>query len=339
MIKFKNILLCAIIFSSFLTLIIFNKTVVEGALDGMVICAQRIIPSLFPFTVVAVFLYNGRYIDSLTPKSEAGQKFIIFIISCLGGFPIGAKIISEAYNGGRISRTTAENMLCCAINAGPAFCVSVVGVIYYSNQIGIIIFISSIISALQIYFIFNKKSELPQTKSRSTVSFTENFVYSVSSAAAAMLSVCAYIVIFSSIINLVDTYFTDNVFKNVLLGTLEVTTAVANSKSVYLSCFFIGFSGISIIMQVISLTKCFKPNIIKIIISRILNGLLLTFNAFLLIKIFKIKLDVISNGYLAMPLLSQGNVAFSILFLITCACLIYCIRDKKYSGKLRKDIF
>lgn len=339
MIKFKNILLCIIIFSLFLTLIMFNKTVVEGALDGMVICAQRIIPSLFPFTVVAVFLYNGRYLDSFVSKSEAGQKFIIFIISCLGGFPIGAKIISEAYNGGRISRTTAENMLCCAINAGPAFCVSVVGNIYYSNQIGIIVFASSVISALLIFLIFNKKSELPETTNHSPGSFTENFVYSVSSAAAAMLSICAYIVIFSSIINLVDTYFTDNVFKNVLVGTLEVTTAVTNSKNIYLSCFFIGFSGISIITQVISITKCFKPNIFKIILSRILNGLLLTSNAFILIKIFKIKVDAISNGYIAKPFLSQGNFMFSILFLITCACLIYCISDKKYSGKLTKDIF
>ncbi len=341
MLKLKNSLMCVTVVVVLVALITFSDSAINGAVNGMIICSQRIIPSLFPFTAVSVFLYNGCYLEALLNKVKYKQQLIIFTVSCLGGYPIGAKLIAEAYSCDKINGSDAEKMLCYCVNVGPAFSISVVGnIMFNSSGLGVIIFIASIISALELLLIFGRKSDfkINETKNNN-ISLVDNFVNSVASSSSAMITVCSYIILFATAVNIIKSHINSEIIRNTIIAALEVTTAINECKSIYLISFLIGFGGLSIFMQVLSLCKGFKPKIVKILFSRILNGLLMLLNVFMLLKLFKIDTPTISNGYSASPALSQGNLLFSVLFMFSALCLIYSLKTKKYSGNLSKDIF
>ncbi|MBO5726797.1 MAG: hypothetical protein J6S00_07045, partial [Clostridia bacterium] len=316
MLKFKNLIVILVLFSVITILIKYSSTAINGAIDGMLICGNRIIPSLFPFTAVSVFLYNGNYLEFLLEKLKRRQQIIIFLISNLGGYPVGAKLISEAYNSEKISKSEAENMLCYSVNVGPAFSVSVVGTMMFnSTKLGVLLYLASIISAFELLLIYGRKCEFKNHSSRTT-SLADNFVNSVASASSAMLTVCSFIILFSAAVNVVKTHITSTMLKNTLINLLEVTTAVGENNNVFIIAFLMGFGGLSIFMQILSLSKNFTPNVLKIIFSRILNGIFMLCNTFILIKIFDISSPTITNNYATTFSLSQGDMFFSILFVI-----------------------
>ncbi len=341
MLKIKNALISILSIGFVALLINYSGAAINGATYGMILCAEKIIPSLFPFTAITVFIYNGNYLEILLERLKRKQQIIIFLISLIGGYPIGAKLISEAYNTNKINKKDAENMLCCCVNVGPAFSISVVGALMFnSTRLGVLIFIASILSALEMFLIFCRKfdNNLPLAENKS-VSISDNFVNSVASASVAIITVCSFIILFSTAVNIVKIHVGNVIIKNTIIAVLEITTAISEFSNVYLIAFLIGFGGLSIFMQILSLSRSYRPNVLKILVSRLINGIFMLCNVFILLKLFKVDTPTISNGYKASFSISQGNIIFSFLFVISSLCLIYILKTKKYCGILSKDIF
>lgn len=337
--KLKNLLVVFVLLSIIIILIKYSSASISGAINGMLICGNRIIPSLFPFIAVSVFLYNGNYLENLLKNFKRRQQIIIFLISNLGGYPVGAKLISEAYISKKICKSDAENMLCYCVNVGPAFSITIVGTIMFnSTKLGVLLYIASIVSALELLFIFGRNSEFLNTDNK-IISLSDNFVNSVAKASSAMITICSFIILFSASVSIVKSHVTSAIIKRIIISLLEITTAISENNNIFIIAFLMGFGGISIFMQIMSLSRDYTPNVFKIIVSRILNGIFMLCNTYILIKIFNISAQTITNDYATTFSLSQGSIIFSVLFVISSLCLLFTLKTKNYSGIISKDIF
>ena len=117
------------IFSSagMLMLILDSRTALQGAQEGIDLCLRAVIPSLFPFLVLGSILTSAtgrgsRLLRPLgrllyIPKGAEG----VFLTGILGGYPTGARVVTQAYQSGQLPKNEANRMLTFCNNAGPAF--------------------------------------------------------------------------------------------------------------------------------------------------------------------------------------------------------------------------
>jgi len=117
----------------FLLLILDAKTALAGAAEGTDLCLHALIPSLFPFFVLSILLTSslaGQKIRLLAPLTgvlgmQPGTEALL-LIGLLGGYPVGAQTVAQAYEAGTLSKQEAERMLGFCNNAGPAFLFGIV---------------------------------------------------------------------------------------------------------------------------------------------------------------------------------------------------------------------
>lgn len=122
-----------------LILILDSGTALAGAQDGIALCLQSVIPSIFPFLVLTGVLLPylvGKPRAILRPVSRLlgippGTEGIFFA-GLLGGYPTGALMVTQAWKSGRISRGNAERMLAFCSNAGPSFLFGILAARYPS---------------------------------------------------------------------------------------------------------------------------------------------------------------------------------------------------------------
>ena len=116
---------------------------------------------------------------------------------------------------------------------------------------------------------------------------------------------------------------------------LEVTNAVANTRSLPLTAFLLGFAGISIWCQILSVGKSIKINFPLFLLARIFHGLLSVCFLRLILKIFKITVKTAAAINFS-P--TYGSAALSLSMLIMVLIFIISVYTKKSTGKLLDDI-
>lgn len=284
------------------------KLLIQGAAGGMLLCAEVIIPSLFPFSVITLFLFScgfTKHIERLlNPISRAttglsGEGLLMVIFSFLGGFPVGAKLIDKSFSEGRISKSTAERMLCYSVNPGPAFVIIGIGQTLLNNtKIGVILFFSGILSSLTVCFAlsnFEKKEEPIKTPIKDNeIKLTDTFVASVFDSSYSIVGICGFVILFSAIISIISHYSDGNLTRR-LLALLEISNGVTlfPNRITFLA-FLLSFSGLCIHFQILSVCKDLSVNYKKFVISRIVCGLLSAAYALTLLKVFKVDCSVIA---------------------------------------------
>ncbi len=320
-----------------------------GASRGLIICANVVIPSLFPFMVCVTmllksgFVIKNRLINNILYKTFGHNfdMFFVFLLSMLGGYPVGARLINKLYEQKTIDNITADLMLTYCVNAGPAFLISIVGSAFNSQKIGIVLLASHLLSSFIIALFCApkiKKRNSTINDIKVTKTFSENFIESVSDASGSMISICSF-VIFFSVINLYLDYFFCNltIIKYVSLFT-EVTSAVGKCKNIYLMSFVLGFAGLSVWCQVFALSGKRKINITSFFISRILHGTLSVILTKIFITVFKIKLKTFSNNLnFKKEFLNSNTLLFCSMFIMLTVLFIF-IYSKNNSGKIISDV-
>ena len=330
-------------------LLVFPEVSKDGVTRGLIISSNVIIPSLFPFMVCVLILLKCK----LSIKSKAINKFLykifghnldmffVFLLSMVGGYPIGAKLLSELYNKKIINKKTANLMLMYCVNAGPAFVLSIANVNFNKN-IAIILLASHLLSSIIIAIICGKKIKKSMIKSNviktDDLSFSEIFVKSVAEASASLLKICSFIVLFSSINAYVD-YFLKNIpIIGIVTFLIEVTTGILNSKNFLFTSFLLGFSGFSIWFQIFSLSNNIKVNYLLFVFGRIAHGTLSVIITKLIITVFKVKISVFNNGQIYNSELYSNNIVLFVSMFIMIIILLIFIYSKNNSGKLLKDV-
>ncbi len=126
--KFQRLLSSVLAFLALAVLILDSKTALAGATDGIRLCIQTLIPSLFPFLIASTAMtasLAGRSVGIFRPLTKllripAGAEALM-AAGLLGGYPAGAQSLALAHKNGLISGSDAKRMLAFCSNAGPAF--------------------------------------------------------------------------------------------------------------------------------------------------------------------------------------------------------------------------
>lgn len=264
----KKIAVCALSAVIMLVLIIDAKTAFNGAYTGVMLCVKTVVPSLFPFLVMSIYL-NGnmgnmpsailRPIGRLCRLPEGGET--ILLLGLLGGYPVGAKCIYDAYQAGKLKQEDAHRMLGFCSNAGPAFIFGMAGCLLNSVITGWILWLIHIASAVLTGCILPGRS---YGHCRYTNKHRTTLADAVEKSAKTMAYICGWIILFRVIIAFVDRWFLWLLPQNVqavCIGVLELSNGILQLNSLpseavrfILTAVFLGFGGICVAMQTVTVT-------------------------------------------------------------------------------------
>lgn len=332
---------------SFAALIIIKPELcAAGAAQGLLLSGRVLIPSLFPMTVCTLFITSSGAFSGLKRLSHITQRlfhlssdeFITVILSLIGGYPVGAKLLNEAVREKRISAEKAGLMLCYCVNSGPAFAVSAVGAgMYSSREIGFALLAAHLLPSIIMCFLFSFiiKNENKKPVSVKAPSAADNFVSSVAGASAALLSICGWVIFFSAVGEYIKHYSLRFPFLQYAALPLEVTNAVAATRSLPLTAFLLGFACIGIWCQLLSVGRLIKIKPLLFLLCRIFHGLLSALLLKIILKIFKI---TVQTAAAANFVPTCGGAALSVSMLSMVIIFIISVYTKKNTGKLLDDI-
>lgn len=161
---YRELLLGVAIVCAALALILWPKEAMAAMKDGLRLCGNVIIPSLFPFFVLSslvVELGLSRYLGKLFQPVMAplfrvnGACTSAVALGFVGGYPVGARTAIALYQSGQCSKTEAERLLAFCNNAGPAFILGVVGAgVFGSGTVGLLLYLAHIAASLCVGLLF-----------------------------------------------------------------------------------------------------------------------------------------------------------------------------------------
>lgn len=318
----------------------------DGVTRSVLLCGKVLIPSLFPFGVCMLYIMKSGITEKLSFLSPFTTKifklspvcFVIMVLSMLGGYPIGAKLISERVSQGELSKEEGRKMLNFCVNAGPGFIVSAVGNgLLRNNTLGYILLITHILASLLICLFSGGVQTKVKTKTEK-ISPTDNFVLSAGESASAVICICGFVILFGVITAYIEFFSMKLSLLKPLVYISEVTTAISKTNNIYLISFLLGFSGISIWCQVLAVGKAIEINIFSFAFHRLLHGAVSTTLTFLILRIFPVELTTFSNTDFVKPVTFVSGEALGISILILGAVFIISLTNLQKNTKILEEL-
>lgn len=324
----------------------YSPSVRNGVRDGVDLCVSSVIPSLFIFTVLAVFVFSsglaalaGRLVEPVFKRlfGLSGEQSAVMLLSFVSGYPVGARLIASMYDRGGISLFKGRLMLLYCVNAGPAFIVTAVGAaVLGSASDGVRLLIShlsaSTVMAAALGFIIKRKEGTDvrlvraEKSAGDKVCLSDVFVSSVSDASVTMLSICAFVVLFSGIGGMVEALPVSKAAIRTVRGLLEVTVGLQDCTRGELgrAAFLLGFGGISVLFQVTSAARSLRPSAALLLLSRVIHGTLSWVIVSIAERAFPRSLETVSAGAPVLGgALHTSPPAAAALILLSVVLIIY----------------
>ena len=294
-------------------LLIYPSMSVSAAGEGVELCFNVLIPSLFPFFVISNLTVELGLADrlgrALSPVMEplfnvGGACAPALLLGFIGGYPVGARTVIALYQSGRCSKAEAERMLAFCNNSGPAFIFGVVGAgIFSSSRVGLTLYLIHMAASVAVGLIFRSHGEReirrvsgPRT---APLPFPAAFVKSVSSAFSGCLGICGFVIFFTVFIKLLVASglldglarllggalgfagFDAQWARLLLTGCIELTSGVwslrdapALGASIAMAAFMLGWAGLSVHCQVLSFLSSTGLSARTYILGKLLHGLI-----------------------------------------------------------------
>ncbi|MBQ9657614.1 MAG: sporulation integral membrane protein YlbJ [Clostridia bacterium] len=258
-VRIKNFILPLMFLAFTLCLIVFSKSNLFAAKNGLALFANSVIPSLFPFFVATELLsytnitkilgkFFNRFMKPLF--NVRGEGSFALIMGILSGYPVGAKIVCDLRKNNICSKEECERLLSFTNNSGPLFIIATVGVsLFGSSAIGFLLLITHILSSLTVGFLFrfwkyNKTSSNVSLSTNSSslktkVSFSklgEIISNSINNSISTLLTIGGFVVLFSVIISIiqnsnilsfVEVFIPSKFTSPLILGLLEITNGIS----------------------------------------------------------------------------------------------------------------
>lgn len=269
--------------AAFVMLLFSSKAAISGCRDGIELCLDVIVPSLFPFFILSSVLnilglpsLIGRILSPAASRlyGISGAGVSALIIGLTGGYPLGAAYIADMEQSGAISKSEGERLLAFCNNSGPAFIIGAVGAgVFNSTETGIFLYMIHIISALITGLFFRSRNHHRESQPLlvDNADLLTALPAAVKQAVNSMLTVCGFVVCFSVLTGILDANgflsYLCGILSDVsghelhyshalLCGLLELGTGVgamrglaATPTNLSLAAGLIGWGGISVHMQ------------------------------------------------------------------------------------------
>lgn len=217
--KYRDLFLGLALLCAGAALVLFPEQSMDAGRQGLQLCTNVIIPSLFPFFVLSslvIELGMARYLGQALERlmwplfRVGGVGASALVLGLVGGYPVGAQTAISLYEKNLCSKDETQRLLAFCNNSGPAFILGVVGAgVFGSGAVGLLLYLSHAAACLCVglLFRFYGKSSSCSTPSRSTTHFqTTRFSAALTSGIktsfASVLNICAFVLFFSVVIRL-----------------------------------------------------------------------------------------------------------------------------------------
>lgn len=248
---------------------------------GLGVILRKVIPSVFPYLVLSGLLYRtglahrlGRLLGRPFRKifRLPMTAFPAVLLGVLCGFPVGAKCAVEMYMQGFCTKKEAERIAAFTNFCGPPFILGAIGAGIFGNiGFGWLIFLCQTVVSLLFGFFYRrpKKGEVREgrtfTAGKMPSCTFSDFYSAIADATVQMVKIAGFVLFFAVAVGLMTepfgTFFAKHtLLEGILIGVFEISSGVSaiqeGTLEAFLSCtLIVGFSGISVFMQVSSLMR------------------------------------------------------------------------------------
>lgn len=316
----------------------------KGISDGLLLCVNVIIPSLFPFIALAAFLNKSGLADNigkvLSPTTRIlfrlpGVTACTVLMGLIGGYPVGGKMIAALYEEEKITARQAHRLFCFCVNPGH-FCNQRCrhsGIGEQKTRVSPVCVTCTLQPADRNYLrcCRQKIPLLPtHTVRREKRGLIDAYVNSVADAAASIYGVCAWVVLFSCIIALLTPLHLIGWAQAFIACVLECSCgcAMLPDQSLPLLAAVLGWGGISVQCQLLPYVLKTNMKPLHFILGRLLHALTAYGMAQLLLMLFPQPVQVLSGTVQTMPVFSSVSAPATV-GLITMSGLLILDVDRK----------
>lgn len=311
-----------------LMMILDSKTVLSAAAEGIDLSIRILIPSIFPFLVVCTMASASlpgfrflRPVGRLQRLPEGAED--LFFLGLLGGYPLGAAMVSQAAKDRRISRSDGNRLLAFCSNAGPAFIFGIGSGLFPGFVYCLAIWAIHILSAFLVGLMTPGKAARSTQRNPSDLTMSQ----ALRNAIMTMATICGWVTLMRIVIHLFERWvlcFLPETAQILLRGILELangSVALGGIDNVGLRMIlfsaFLSFGGICVWLQTLSVTqnlspRCYLPGkltqcAISILLASLAQPFLPKVQRYLLHPILLGLCGVICVSYIAIPRKLQNN--------------------------------
>ncbi len=266
-------------------------------------CINIIIPSLFIMMIISRILTDlkvPKFIKRIFKPVEYitglnGELLPVFLMSNIGGFPIGASMTAQLVGKGVISEKQAPVVASYCFSSGPAFLIGAVGLCTYgSKKAGTAMLIACVLANLAASIVYNRLFKIRINRCSSAPEKSINITELIADSGKALFKMCAVIVAFSAVGVMCDRCvkllgLSDKI-SDIIMAVIEITNleqlGTYGSSLISVSTALVSFGGLCVWLQNAALVNK-RFSIIEALLLRIpvslLSGLIfkLLFPAFL----------------------------------------------------------
>ena len=317
----------------------------SGVEKGVELCLKVLIPSLFPFMALSAMAVKtglcqalGRRTGRITKRlfGLSGSFAPIILLSLIGGYPVGARGISELCDSGAADVHQAKKAAMFAVCAGPGFLVNYVGSsLYGSTAVGLTILAAQVMSVMIIGAVLNlfdrDKGNYNSTKESYTspIPLSAAIVESAYSAAKGMALICSLVLIFSAATGIVVKLLPEPA-RDIWIIMSEVCSAVTLTSGKFpieITAFAVGFGGICVHFQIFSSLGKIKINKFIFFFIRIIQGILTALLTKLLSLVFLGEEAVFSSSAVGSSGFFGGSVISAAALTAVTVCFLFTMKN------------
>ena len=247
-----------------------------AAYQGIQRCLNVLIPSLFVTMAMSGLLIicgfistSGRLIYPVSRRIFGidGESALIFLLSQIAGYPVGAKLLKTQFDDGRVSKGGAELLSCVCFGSGGAF---IFGCAADDRRIGWLMMFSTLLSNVLILLLLRPllKKHFKSPPPPKNPDFSGNLlIESVTSAGKGMFGICCCVIIFSVLSDMLGA-------SGIAAAVLDVTAlGELSGAGVPLITGLLSFGGICVFLQISAIFRG-ELSLVPMVLTRSCAGLL-----------------------------------------------------------------
>ena len=243
-------------------LLLCSADAAQAVRDALALCAQSVVPALFPFFVASSLFIDlgcaavlGRSLAPIMRRlfGVSGAGGTAFLLGIIGGYPVGGRTAGELYRSGQCEREECERLLAFCNNAGPSFILGIAGLgCFGSVRVGAWLYLIHVGAAVMVGLLFRSTSrQMGRPEKTETPRWADALIEAVRGGAMSMVNICAFVVFFLVILRLFSRF--TGIQHGAILGIVEMTNGIlrlANDRRGFIwAAGLLGWGGLSVHCQ------------------------------------------------------------------------------------------
>lgn len=344
----KSVVLLLAVLAAACALLLFPAQAAEGAKNGVNYSLNILVPSLYPFMVLSVFIVKSGLAEKLGAALEKPTQALFrlpggaaasIVMSVVGGYPAGARSAAALAEAGLVTREQAERMMCFCVNAGPSFVITAVGVGFLRNaQAGAVLFASQLISFLVMgvlsgMFARREPASAKRQKKAAPAGTAQALIDSAADAAYSTLMMCCLVILFAAGMNLLRGAIFSQQLSVACSAALEVTGGCADlaraGAPLWVFALAIGWSGICVHMQVFACLGNLKIRRGRFALCRLAQGAISAAVCYGLTTLYPQSAETFTNTGRQITAAMSGSAPSAAALALLCVALLFSMPHEK----------